>query len=163
MTLVVTPGTGQTIQTLDDIAKNGGAASSSTVRVIPATDSPTLPMVPVPQAAVNGATASRVNAGATTNATSLKASAGNIYSIHVYNVAAYDVFLKLYNKASAPTVGTDTPVWTIPIKAGGGFSANFPIGTSFSTGIAYAITKLQADSDTTAVVAGDLTGRIMWM
>jgi hypothetical protein len=119
--------------------------------------------VPAPQAAVNGATPSRVNAGASTNATSLKASAGNIYGIHVFNVAAYDVFLKFYNKASAPTVGTDTPVWTIPVKAGGGFSANFPVGTPFSTGVAYAITKLQADSDTTAVAAGDLTGRITWM
>lgn len=119
--------------------------------------------VPAPQAAVNGATASRINAAASTNATSLKASAGNIYGIHVYNVAAYDVFLKIYAKASAPTVGTDTPVWTIPVKAGGGFSANFPLGTPVPTGIAYAITKLQADSDTTVVVAGDLTGRMTWM
>lgn len=116
-----------------------------------------------PQATPNGTTPSRVNAIASTNATSLKASAGNIYGIHVFNVAAYDVFLKLYNKASAPTVGTDTPVWTIPVKAGGGFSANFPVGTPFGLGIAYAITKLQADTDTTAVVAGDLTGRITWM
>lgn len=120
-------------------------------------------VTPIPQAAVNGATPSRVNSGASTNATSLKASAGNIYGIHVFNVAAYDVFLKLYNKASAPTVGTDTPVWTIPVKAGGGFSANFPVGTPFSTGIAYAITKLQADTDTTVVAAGDLTGRVTWM
>lgn len=120
-------------------------------------------IVPTPQAAVNGATPSRVNAAATTNATSLKASAGNIWGIHVYNVAAYDVFLKIYAKASAPTVGTDTPVWTIPVKAGGGFSANFPVGTPVPTGIAYAITKLQADTDTTAVAAGDLTGRITWM
>lgn len=111
----------------------------------------------------NGLTASRVNAAASTNATNLKASAGNIFEIDVYNVAAYDVFLKLYNKASAPTVGTDTPVWTIPIKAGTGFSRVFPMGRQFGTGISYAITKLQADSDTTATVASDVTGTIAWI
>jgi hypothetical protein len=114
-------------------------------------------------ASANGATASRINAAASTNATSLKASAGNLYTIDVFNVAAYNVFLKLYNKASAPTVGTDTPVMTIPVQAGGGYSKNWPSGFSFSTGIAYAITKLQADSDSTVVVAGDLTGNTLWI
>lgn len=114
-------------------------------------------------AAANGLTSSRVNAAASTNATSLKTSAGQVGEIDVFNVAAYTVFLKLYNKASAPTVGTDTPIWTIPIAAGGGYSKSFPRGKSFSTGIAYAITKLQADSDTTVVVAGDLTGSIDWI
>jgi hypothetical protein len=117
----------------------------------------------LPTATANGTTLSRVNAGATTNATNLKASAGQIYSLSVYNVAAYTVFLKIYNKASSPTVGTDTPVWTIPIPAGGGFSKVWPMGVPFGTGISYAITKLQADSDTTAVAAGDVTGQIMWI
>jgi len=119
--------------------------------------------LPTLTATANGLTSSRVNAAASTNATSLKASAGNIGRIDVFNVAAYNVFLKLYNKASAPTVGTDTPVWTIPVAAGGGFSADFPRGKSFATGIAYAITKLQADTDTTVVAAGDLTGSIDWI
>jgi len=110
-----------------------------------------------------GLTQTRVVAAATTNATSLKASAGNIAAIDLFNVATYMVFLKLYNKASAPTVGTDTPVWTIPIPASGGFSIDFSQGEYFSTGIAFAITKLQADSDTTVLVAGDVTGRIKWV
>lgn len=116
-----------------------------------------------PSAVASGETASRVNAASTTNATSLKASAGNIYAIDVFNTSAYTIFLKLYDKASAPTVGTDTPIWTIPIPAGAGFSRSFERGRGFATGIAYAITKLQADSDTTAVVAGDATGSISWM
>jgi hypothetical protein len=114
-------------------------------------------------ATTNGLTASRVVAAATTNATSLKATPGNIVAIDLFNVAAYMVFVKLYNKASAPTVGTDTPVWTIPIPSSGGFSVVFNEGEYFSTGIAFAITKLQADSDTTALVAGDVTGRIKWV
>lgn len=124
---------------------------------------PTHAVTQVITAAANGETSSRVNAAASTNATSLKVSAGQVGEIDVFNSAAYAVFLKFYNKASAPTVGTDTPVWTIPIAAGGGFSKSFPRGKSFSTGIAYAITKLQADSDTTVVVAGDLTGSIDWI
>lgn len=121
---------------------------------------------PVPnsvQSTASGTTASRVVSAASTNATSLKASAGNIFEIDVFNTAAYSVFLKFYNKASAPTVGTDTPVWTIPIAAGTGYSKAFHYGHQLSTGIAYAITKLQADSDTTVVAAGDLTGNIDWI
>ena len=85
----------------------------------------------LPNAASNGMTESRVVALATSNtSTSLKASAGNIYEIDVFNTAAYTVFLKFYNKASAPTVGTDTPIWTIPIAAGTGYSNSFAFGGS---------------------------------
>lgn len=121
---------------------------------------------PVPnkvQVQSNGMTSSRVVAAASTNATNLKASNGAIGEIDVFNVAAYDVFLKIYNKASSPTVGTDTPVWTVPIKAGTGYSRHFPRGKWLGTGVSYAITKLQADSDTTVLVAGDLTGSIDWI
>ena len=121
------------------------------------------PSVPAASATANGMTSSRVNSAATTNATSLKASAGNIGDIDVFNNASYAVYLKFYNKASAPAVGTDTPVWTVPVPAGAGFSRSFPVGKSFATGIAYAVTKLQADTDTTAVAAGDLTGAIDWI
>lgn len=117
----------------------------------------------VPTATANGSTSSRVKAAASTNATNLKASAGQIYSIDVFNNAAYNVFLKLYNKASSPTVGTDVPVWTIPVPTGGGYAREFPRGKTFATGISYAITKLEADSDTTVVVADDLTGSIDWI
>jgi hypothetical protein len=125
---------------------------------------PTDQRVPnIVQAQNNGMTSSRVNAAASTNATSLKASAGAAVDIDVFNVAAYSVFLKFYNKASAPTVGTDTPVWTIPIPAATGFARTLPFGKWFTTGIAYAITKLQPDSDATVVAAGDLTGSIDWI
>ncbi len=120
-------------------------------------------VVQKPTATAGGQTLSRVNAAASTNATSVKASAGNLLRISVFNVAAYSVFMKFYNKASAPTVGTDTPTRTIPIPTGTGFAEEYCYGAPFATGIAYAITKLQADSDTTAVVAGDLTGEISWI
>jgi len=60
-------------------------------------------------------------------------------------------------------VASDTPIWTIPIAAGTGYSKSFAFGKTFATGIAYAIVKLQADTDATNVVALDLTGSIDWI
>lgn len=147
----------------NSVNANGQATMTNSAPVVIASNQSSIPSTIAVTATANGLTSSRVNAAATTNATSVKASSGQLYSIDVFNVAAYNVFLKLYNKASAPTVGTDTPVLTIPIQAGGGYSKTWTMGRSFSTGIAYAITKLQADSDTTVVVAGDLTGEMSWI
>lgn len=101
----------------------------------------------------------RVLSGASTNATSVKASAGTLYSIMAINLNAAACFLKLYNKASAPTVGTDTPVMTIPIPgntAGAGVVIPLGPGADFATGIALAITTGAADSNTGAVAANEV-------
>jgi hypothetical protein len=102
-------------------------------------------------------TASNINSAATTNATSVKNAAGTVYQVTASNVGAATAFLKLYNKASAPTVGTDVPVLTIPIPASG--IQNIEFGTTghrFTTGIALAITNLAPDSDTTAVAVNQV-------
>lgn len=112
--------------------------------------------------ASGGHTTGRVMSAATTNATSLKASSGNLYGIHLHNSGAAAVFFKLYNKASAPTVGTDTPVTTVSIAAGGRVDFDNVQGEAFSTGIAYAITNLVADSDTTAVTLNQVTGHLLY-
>jgi hypothetical protein len=44
MTLAVTPGSGQTIQTLDDVAKGAGASSASTLRTVIASDQSSIPV-----------------------------------------------------------------------------------------------------------------------
>jgi len=100
-----------------------------------------------------GATAAKHVSAATTNATSLKASAGTLYGGRAFNSEAGAAFLKFYDKASAPTVGTDVPVLVIGIPAGQSvdFGIGNSVGINFSTGIAYAITGGMADNDTTAV------------
>lgn len=103
------------------------------------------------------AVARLMSSAATTNATSAKASAGDVFTIVGENVAATVLYLKLYNKATAPTVGTDTPFLTLALKATSPFSFTFP-ALYFSTGIAYALTVGAADADTTAVAAGDILG-----
>lgn len=97
------------------------------------------------------------NSAATTNARNVKPSSGLLFDIVASNVAASIRYLKLYNKASLPTVGTDTPVLVLPIPAGGIVSGiDSPIGIMFNNGISYAITGAAADTDTTAIAAGDV-------
>jgi hypothetical protein len=101
--------------------------------------------------------ASNINSAATTNATSIKASAGSVYNMAISNTSASPRYVKLYNKASAPTVGTDVPVLTIVVPAGALVQNNFGIvGHRFTTGIALAITSGAADNDTGAVAASDV-------
>lgn len=98
-----------------------------------------------------------LSAAATTNPTSVKASAGRVYQVLGYNAAPALRYLKLYNKASAPTVGTDTPVKTIALPPQSAFAIdNADLGRSFSSGIAFALTVNVADSDATALAAGDI-------
>lgn len=108
-------------------------------------------------ATTNGGTNYKLNSAATTNATSLKASAGRIHSLVLTNTSAAIKYFKLYNKATAPTVGTDVPVMVIGVPT---LSTVVPvvsdIGMFFSTGIAFATTGLSTDADTTAVAVNDL-------
>lgn len=96
-----------------------------------------------------------VTTTASTNASSQKASAGNLFELSVSNPTATAIYVKLYNKASAPTVGTDVPVLTIPVAAG--ITVQPPlgnIGKRFTTGIAIAATAAAAATDTGNAVAG---------
>lgn len=98
-----------------------------------------------------------VSAAASTNGTTAKASAGDLHRIRGYNAAAAVRYLKIYNKASAPTVGTDTPVLTYALGPAREFDIDAG-GFYFSTGIAYAMTTGSADADTGALTAADVVG-----
>lgn len=107
---------------------------------------------------VGGCTPGKLVSAATTNATSVKGSAGQVYTVTASNTNAAVRYLKLYNKATAPTVGTDTPVQTIALPPSGANPPQLgsPVGLSFSTGIAFALTTGAADSDTAAVAANEI-------
>lgn len=100
-------------------------------------------------------TARLLSGAATTNSTLVKSSAGRVFKIFGFNNKASAVFLKLYNKASAPTVGTDVPIMTIRLAASSNFTLELD-GHYFDTGIGYGISGAAADADTTALVAGDI-------
>jgi len=120
--------------------------------------------MPLNAAGVSVATSARIASAGSTNATLVKAGPTQAYKITVYNNAAYAVFLKLFNKATAPTVGTDVPVAVIGVPATAtGASVTCDIdGLNFQLGLAYCITKLIADSDVTAVLANDLQGFLQY-
>lgn len=110
-------------------------------------------------ATAGGATPVSTVSAASTNATSLKASAGQVYSVTASNINAAIAYLKFYNKASAPTVGTDTPVYVFPIPgnaAGAGVTHSFPCGLEFTTGIAWALTTGATVASTGAVAASEV-------
>lgn len=70
----------------------------------------------------------------------LKASAGDFVQAWGQNGAAI-TYLQVYNKASAPTIGSDTPILTFPIPALERFNISVPNGGFyFATGVAYAFT-----------------------
>lgn len=96
---------------------------------------------------------------ATTNATSLKGSAGQVGAVAVTNVNAAMRYLKLYDKATAPTVGTDVPKYVIPLPgntAGAGAALTFGAGLEFLLGIGWALTTGPTVADTGAVAASEI-------
>lgn len=90
------------------------------------------------------------------------ATTGNIFSIIATNASAAVKYVRLYNKASAPTVGTDIALITIVIPATFSKKIVYDIGFKFGTGIAFAITGGAAATDATAVAAGDVQLLINW-
>lgn len=92
---------------------------------------------------------------ASTNATVLKSSAANLIEISVFNPTAAIIYLKLYNKSTAPTVGTDVPRLTIavPINSEKVYSFGF-VGKRFPSGIGVATTAGSAAADVAAVAIG---------
>lgn len=94
-------------------------------------------------------------AASSTNATNIKASAGQLYAAHVFNAATYPIFVKFHNTAGTPTAGSGV-VRTIGVQAGTQRDVSLAdLGSAFSTGIGITIVKDIADAGTTAVAASD--------
>ena len=101
----------------------------------------------------------------TTNATAVSSVPANIAILHMENSGDGVRYVKLYNKASAPVVGTDVPLITIGIPAVSSSSFTLPalVGIDFSIGISFAITLGAADTDATPLtVAANVTGLIAY-
>jgi hypothetical protein len=101
----------------------------------------------------------------TTNATAVSSVPANISILHMENSGDGVRYVKFYNKASAPVVGTDVPLITIGIPAVSSSSFTLPalIGIDFSIGISFAITLGAADGDATPLtVTANVTGLIAY-
>jgi hypothetical protein len=105
--------------------------------------------------AMTATSAYRLSSSASgTNGAVIKAGRGTVFNITAANASSTARYLKLYNKASVPAVGTDIPLWVGMLP--GQDSMQFIVGLTFSAGIAMAITAGEEDSDSTAVAAGDI-------
>jgi len=104
----------------------------------------------------------RLISAATVNATLVKDAPGQVYGVWVSNVNAAVRFLKLYDLAIAPTVGTTVPTHTFMIPAAGILRENWPNGIEFTAGIGFGTTTLVADADTNAISAAESVIHIFW-
>lgn len=120
-----------------------------------ATPTPSSPLTDPTVGTFGGATPSKAFSAATTNANAIKTSKGQLYGFDVTipSTVSGTYYLKFYDKASAPVVGTDVPKLVYAISSPG-LLRNFPLGDAFVNGIAWALTGGQADNDTTAAVTG---------
>lgn len=106
---------------------------------------------------VTGATPVHYLSAASTNSTNVKASAGTVLSLTAINTTATIYYLKLYDKATAPTCNTDVPVHTLPVPASAtaaGLTVNPFLGLNFSSGIGFCLTGGIADNDNANAATG---------
>ena len=94
-----------------------------------------------------------VSAGSN-NAVAIKSSGAQLFAAHVFNNAAYPVYLKFFNKASSPVPGTDVPVETVGVQAGTARDCVLR-SVNYNFGLGIAIVKGIADLDNTPVLASD--------
>lgn len=115
------------------------------------------------QVATGGLSVYRVMNAASATAVAIKASPGRLYSFNLCNNANAARYVRFYNATTA-TTGT-TPVYAGAITLSSGtcqqYTTNF--GLTFSAGISMAITAANGDADTTAPLAGDVSGFIGYL
>lgn len=78
---------------------------------------------------------------------------GNQTELHYLNIGNTNssvVYLKLYNKATAPTVGTDIPVYTYLLPASSVYAEQNVDPAYFPLGLGIAVTTTSADNSSTA-------------
>lgn len=140
------------------MGQNPGGASTYTPNVVAVVDPVTGGPGPYVyrKLSANDVTATAIkDAGATP---------GRAFRIVAQNANAAVRFIKLYDKATAPTVGTDTPVMTVAIPA-----SNVPLvidlgdmGVAFTLGMWLGTTTGVADNNTGAPAADELITQIVY-
>lgn len=138
----------------------GQAAKASSFPVTMASDQPNINVVGVPATSGGCSIYRNINLG--TTGVNIKGSGGQLYAFYFANAASSVRFVKFYNKATAPTVGTDTPVLTFQLPANSGGVLPIPPGAAFSSGIGIGGTNLVADSDTTAPSTNDIVVNVFY-
>ncbi len=94
----------------------------------------------------------------------VKASAGKVHGWILYNAHLTAVrYVKLYNKASAPVLASDTPFITIPVPPASLAHELFETGIAFPTGIGWAATTGVPVNDAGAPGANDVQAVLFYI
>lgn len=99
----------------------------------------------------------KFNSAATNNATLVRAGRNMVTTLVGTNSTATAYYLKLYDKATAPTCGTDIPKTVVvvpPLGVGGTVSPELGPGLRFNLGLGFCLVAGIADADNTAAVTG---------
>jgi hypothetical protein len=115
-----------------------------------------------PNTATGGTAFPVFSTGATTAGVLIKNAAATLFGCQLGNTGTTVAFVKIYNKATAAVVGTDTPVKTLivpgPAAGGGGSNPTFgPGGIALSNGFSIGITANAPNNDTNSVTANNVT------
>lgn len=113
---------------------------------------------------VNANFVSRTISANTTNSTLISAYPCYLTGVSLIDINASPAWIKFYNKATAPTVGTDTPVMTLEVPGNGVIeNITFPEGgIYFDTGLGFGLTTALADNSTAAVAANEVIVNIFY-
>lgn len=122
-------------------AVSGSVTVSGSVSVVPQT--------------TGGLTTFHLEAAASTNATNLKASAGQVYGWYVFNNNTLPRKVAFHNTSGTPTAGSSI-FFTLVIPGSSAANVFGETGIAFSSGIGITTVTGVADSDSTAVAADDL-------
>lgn len=128
--------------------------------------SPLLQPVRVLGAAIGGTSTYHVVSAGSNNAAVIKAAAGTMYGWAIGSVTGVVRFVKLYDKATTPAPGSDTPTLSIEVPgntSGTGTNFCFTPGIKFTTGIGIAVVANMTDTDNTAIGAGEIDINIFYV
>jgi hypothetical protein len=157
-------------------ARDGAAGGTDTVvptaairRDIPTAVTPAAGDYETPQLSAKGAlwvamqgapSSSHTVCAATNNATNSKGSAGILHDISASNINAAFRYLKIYDKATAPTIGTDTPKRVVPLPPNS--SIQQTVDLECTAGIGWGLVTGIANSDNTAPAANENIVGLSW-
>ena len=98
----------------------------------------------------------KLDVAGSNNATLIQAGSVKVLNIFVNNAAASERWVRLYDKATTPTGGTDVPVIVINIPASSSKEIALKIEIEFLLGLGIGITGAAAYNDNTSVTAHDV-------
>ena len=132
-----------TIASGQSVGLSAGSAYIGDVKVLPTISKAAIPL--------------KVISAVGTNGTLVQVGASNVHFILIVSTAATPRFVKFYDQATTPVVGTDVPTHTFPLAVGASPIHAPAGGFNFTNGFAYAIDLNVNDNGATPfTVAGEV-------